>query len=147
MNIGRSVRKNQRGSAFIEFLLLFPMLFFLFVGTFDMGFFCYALISTQNAARIGALYTSSQSALAGSSAYACQYVITELSAMPNSSQFPSGCGAAPLQVTAQSTTGPDGLPASTVTVSYQTIQVPVLPIPGFTSQLTITRTVQMKVRT
>jgi hypothetical protein len=34
-----------------------------------------------------------------------------------------------------------------VTVAYQTIQVPVLPIPGFTRQITITRTVQMKVRT
>jgi Flp pilus assembly protein TadG len=140
-------RRNERGSAFIEFLLLFPVLFFLFAGVFDMGIFCYALIETQDAARIGALYTSSQSTFAASSSGACKYVLIELSTMPNSAQFPAGCNAAPLQVTAQSTTGPDGLPASTVTVSYQTIQVPVLPIPGFTRQLTISRTVQMKVRT
>jgi TadE-like protein len=126
---------------------MFPMLFFLFAGVFDMGIFCYALIETQDAARIGALYASSQSDFAGSSAGACKYVLIELSTMPNSSQFPAGCGSAPLQVTAVSTTGPDGLPASTVTVSYRTIQVPVLPIPGFTRQLTISRTVQMKVRT
>jgi hypothetical protein len=119
----------------------------LFAGVFDMGIFCYALIETQDAARIGALYTSSQSTFAASSSGACKYVLIELSTMPNSAQFPVGCNAAPLQVTAQSTTGPDGLPASTVTVSYQTIQVPVLPIPGFTRQLTISRTVQMKVRT
>ena len=140
-------RRNQRGSSFIEFIILFPMLFFLFAGVFDMGIFCYALIETQDAARIGALYTSSQSTFAASSSGACKYVLIELSTMPNSSQLPSGCGAAPLQVTAQSTTGPDGLPASTVTVSYQTIQVPVLPIPGFSRQITITRSVQMKVRT
>jgi Flp pilus assembly protein TadG len=140
-------RKRERGSSFIEFLILFPMLFFLFAGVFDMGIFCYALIETQNAARIGALYTSSQSTFAGSSSGACKYVLIELSTMPNSSQFPAACSAAPLQVTAVSTTGPDGLPASTVTVSYRTIEVPVLPIPGFTRQLTISRTVQMKVRT
>jgi Flp pilus assembly protein TadG len=142
-----ATRKRQRGAAFIEFLILFPMLFFLFAGVFDMGSFCYALIETEDAARIGALYTSSQSTFAGSSSGACQYVKVELSTMPNSSQFPAGCGSSPLQVTAQSTTGPDGLPASTVTVSYRTVQMPVLPIPGFARQVTITRTVQMKVRT
>jgi Flp pilus assembly protein TadG len=140
-------RRRQRGSAFVEFVLLFPMLFFLFIGAFDMGFLCYALIATQDAARVGALYTSSQSALAGSSAGACQYVLNELSKMPNSSQFPAGCGAAPLHVTAQAITGPDGKPASSVTVSYQTIQLFTVPIPGFTRQFTISRTVQMRVRT
>ena len=140
-------RRRQGGSAFIEFLLLFPMLFFLFAGVFDMGIFCYALIETEDAARIGALYTSSQSDFAASSSGACTYVLIELSTMPNSSQLPAGCGASPLQVTAVSVTGPDGLPASKVTVAYRTIQVPVLPIPGFTRQITITCTVQMKVRT
>src|SRR5438067_1393089 len=91
--------RNERGSAFIEFLLMFPMLFFLFAGVFDMGIFCYALIETEDAARIGALYTSSQSDFAGSSAGACQHVLIELSTMPNSSQFPAGCGSAPLHVT------------------------------------------------
>lgn len=137
-------RKNLRGGAFIEFLILFPMLFFLFIGAFDMGFFCYALIATQDAARVGALYMSSPGAIPAST---CAYVMTELSKMPNSSQFVSGCGSAPLQVTVQPTTGPDGKPASSVTVSYQTIRLAVIPIPGFTNQLTITRTVQMRVRT
>lgn len=144
MRLRPSTRSKQRGSAFIEFLLLFPLLFFLFIGAFDMGFYCYALIATQNAARIGALYTSSAGAIPTK---ACQYVLTELGAMPNSSQFPSGCDSAPLQVTAQSTTGLDGQAASTVTVAYRTIQLPVAPIPGFARQFTITRTVQMRVRT
>jgi Flp pilus assembly protein TadG len=140
-----ATRTKQRGSAFVEFLLLFPMLFFLFVGAFDMGFLCYAFIGTQNAARVGALYMSSSTSVA---ANVCGYVKTELSGMPNSSQFPTtGCGAAPLQVTVGApTTGPDGQSAITVTVAYRTIQLPAVPIPGFARQFTITRSVQMRVR-
>lgn len=148
MRLGHPTRSNERGSAFVEFLLLFPMLFFLFVGAFDMGFLSYALIATQNAARVAALYTSSTATASGDSASACQYASTELAGMPNSSQFLSGCSSLPLQVTAQSIAiGADGKPASSVTVSYRTIQLPVAPIPGFGRQFTIRRTVQMKVRT
>src|SRR2546423_163871 len=71
MGFHRSTRGDERGSAFIEFLLLFPMLFFLFIGAFDMGFLSYALIGTQNAARIAALYVSSPGA---NTANACLYV-------------------------------------------------------------------------
>jgi Flp pilus assembly protein TadG len=144
MSFHSRMRADERGSSFIEFLLLFPLLFFLFLGAFDMGFLCYAFIGTQNAARVAALYMSSPGANATS---ACLYVRTELATMPNSSQFPSSCGAIPLQVTVLSTTGPDGLPAKTVTVSYQTIRLPAVPIPGFTPQFTITRSAQMRVRT
>src|SRR5438105_35263 len=105
MSFGPTTRERQRGSAFVEFLLLFPMLFFLFVGAVDMGFYCYALIAVENAARVAALYTSSQSALAASSTRACQYVQTELAKMPNNSQFNSSCSALPLKVTAVSITG------------------------------------------
>jgi Flp pilus assembly protein TadG len=147
MSFHPSMRANERGSSFIEFLLLFPLLFFLFIGAFDMGFLCYAFIATQNAARVAALYTSSSAATSADSAGACQYAFTELTKMSNSSQFLSGCSGAPLQVTALSSTGPDGKPASTVTVSYRTIRLPVIPIPGFTPQFTIRRSVQMRVRT
>ncbi|MFL6352684.1 MAG: TadE/TadG family type IV pilus assembly protein [Bryobacteraceae bacterium] len=147
MSFHPSKRAGERGSAFIEFVLLFPMLFFLFIGAFDMGFLCYAFIGTQNAARVAALYTSSTATASADSAGACLYALTELTKMPNSSQFLSGCSSAPLQVTAVSSTGPDGKPASTVTVSYQTIRLPVVPIPGFTPQFTIRRSVQMRVRT
>jgi Flp pilus assembly protein TadG len=141
----RPGRERQRGSAFIEFVLLFPMLFFLFVGAFDMGFFCYALIAVESATRVAALYTSSQSSLAASSSGACQCVRNELAIMPNKSQFNSSCSASPLTVTAQSITGPDNNSASKVTVTYQSIQL--IPIPGMTGQLTITRAIQMRVRT
>jgi Flp pilus assembly protein TadG len=145
MSFGRPTREDQRGSAFVEFLLLFPTLFFLFVGAFDMGFYCYALIAVEDAARVAALYTSSQSILAGSSTGACQCVRNEMAKMPNNSQFGSSCSALPLKVTAQLITGPDSNSASKVTVSYRSIQL--IPIPGLDGQLTITRAVQMRVRT
>lgn len=111
-----------------------------------MGFICYAVIATEDAARVAALYTSSASASAADKSGACGYVKIELAKMPNSSQFPSTCNAAPLVVTATSVTGPDGQPTSTVTVAYRTIQLPATPISAFTNLLTITRTVQMRVR-
>ena|SRR2546421_1611613 len=144
MSSHRLAGRGERGSSFVEFLMLFPMLFFLFIGTFDLGFLCYAFIGTQDAARVAALYVSSPGAV---DTNACAYVRAELALMPNSPQFSSGCSSAPLQVTVQSTTGSDGQPAKTITVSYQTIQLPAVPIPGFLRQWTISRSVQMRVRT
>jgi len=137
-------RKRSRGTALIEFVLIFPVLMFLFFGTFDMGFYMYALVSTQSAARIAALDTSASSARSGSTSAACADVITELNMMPNAASFPSGCNALPLQVTAQAVTGPDGESASKVSVTYRTSQV--IPIPGLAGQLKITRVVQMRDR-
>jgi hypothetical protein len=137
-------RDSRRGSAFVEFVLLFPMLFLLLVGAFDLGFFCYAFIATQDAARVAALYTSTKLSTSADSAGACQYVLADLQALPNSAQLPSTCNALPLQVTAELTIGPDLLPASTVTVVYQTL--PLVHIPGFPSQITIRRVTEMRVR-
>jgi Flp pilus assembly protein TadG len=128
----------------VEFVLIFPVLTFLFFGTFDMGFYMYALVSTQNAARVAALDTSASSARSGSTTVACADVLTELNMMPNAASFPASCNALPLQVTAQAVVGPDGKSASKVSVTYQTSQV--IPIPGLTGQLTITRIVQMRAR-
>ena len=46
-----------------------------FIGTFDLGFLCYAFIGTQDAARVAALYVSSPGAV---DTNACAYVRTEL---------------------------------------------------------------------
>jgi hypothetical protein len=50
-------RKARRGTSTIEFSMMMPWFVFLFVGAFDWGFFAHALISTQSAARVAALYT------------------------------------------------------------------------------------------
>ena len=153
------MRSRRRGHSVMEFALFLPFLIFLFVGAFDWGFYAWALISTQNAARVAALYTSTSTANASDSAGACIYAIAELSDAPNiASMGPtqlggqsgpvSGiitCNAAPLVVTAVSVAGPDSAQASQVTVTYQT---PVLiPIPLLLSgQMSITRVVEMRVK-
>jgi Flp pilus assembly protein TadG len=125
--------------------LLAPWIFFLFVGVFDFGFYMYSAISTQNAARVAALQTSSAPSVAGNSGLACQYALGELRMLPNVGTSVTSCGSLPVQVTATAITGVDGAPASRVSVTYET--VPLIPIPGLlTGRFTLTRIVEMRVK-
>ena len=63
-SIAKNRREKQKGHAVLEAAFLAPWVIFLFVGAFDMGFYCYALICTENAARIGAMYTSGSASTA-----------------------------------------------------------------------------------
>ncbi len=54
----RTLRRGRGGSAIIEMALLMPWLVFLFVGILDFGFYTYAAICTQSAARAAAVATS-----------------------------------------------------------------------------------------
>jgi len=136
-------RSRNRGHAVLEVALMSPWIFFLFVGTLDMGFYTHALIATQNAARAAAAHTSRSSTTAADSAGACQYALEELKTMSNVRTL-SVCNATPLTVTATATTDADGWPVSSVSVTYRTNRM--VPIPGLTGQLNITRTVQMLVQ-
>lgn len=142
---GRSCKASgQRGHAAMEFAFFLPFLLFMFVGAFDYGFFAQALITTENAARVAAMYTSSSTTAATDSSTACTYALAEFAKTPNTSGLGS-CSAAPLTVSATAVTGPDGANASQVTVAYQTSRF--IAIPGLLPpQLTITRIVVMKVR-
>jgi Flp pilus assembly protein TadG len=139
----RNRRCGQRGHAVIETALLSPWIFLLFAGTFDMGMYGYALSCTQNAARAAAVYTSISNIKAGDTNGACQYALAEMNALPNVRGLGS-CNAYPLIVTASAVTGVDGDSASSVSVTYRTPQL--IPIPGLTGQMTVTRTVQMRCR-
>ena len=110
-----------------------------------MGFYNYALMTTESAARVAALYTSTSSSQAADSTTACTYVLQELASNINMGGV-SACGAgSPVSVSAASVTGPDGLSASKVTVTYTTAQM--IPIPGILAgKLTIRRAVTMKLR-
>jgi Flp pilus assembly protein TadG len=136
---------RRRGHAVLEVALLSPWLFFLFVGAVDIGFYTHALVATQSAARAAALYTSTHPAIAADSAGACNHVKLALAKMPNTASFNANCTAAPLVVTAASVpSGPDGQPATRVTVNYTT--VPLVPIPGLIpSSMTLRRTVEVRV--
>lgn len=137
--LNSSRRQNCRGSAFVEFALTFPMLLFLLLGAFDLGFYCYALITVQDAARMVALYASSEIGN-GDSNGACQYLLSNLSKLPNA---PTSCSKTLLTITSLSA-GPDGNPAVSVTVSYTTIQL--IPFFGIPGNLTISRTVEARLR-
>jgi hypothetical protein len=154
----QSPRSTQSGHAVLETALLAPWIFFLFVGVLDFGFYSYALISTENAARVSALYAASTGSLAADSRGACEYVVKEMRPLPNvggSTSCPPSCAgvctAGPLTVRARALDGlggrplgVDGRPATEVSVTYQTITM--IPIPGLlAASLNTTRTVQMRV--
>jgi Flp pilus assembly protein TadG len=139
------MRRGRKGQSVLEFSLFLPFLLFMFIGAFDWGFYAWALITTENAARAAALYTSSSAATAGDSAGACVIAAAELTDAPNVYNQPTTCSAAPLVVTATLLAGPDGSPASQVAVTYTTLVM--IPIPGLlTGQTTIRRAVQMRVQ-
>jgi Flp pilus assembly protein TadG len=138
-------RRARSGVAVIEVALLMPWVVFLFIGAFDFGFAAEALITTQNAARAAALYTSTSSATAADATTACGYAIEALRSNPNVNTAVTTCTALPVTITAQSITGVDGQPATRVRVTYQSMML--LPIPGiFGGQFTVTRQVDMRLR-
>ena len=130
---GRLGRRRNGGHAVLEVALLSPWIFFLFMGTLDMGFYSHALIATQNAARSAAAHTSRTALTAADTAGACQYALEELKAMSNARTL-TNCNAAPLIVTATAVTGADGWPASSVSVTYRTNQLNSHSEAGWTTQ-------------
>jgi Flp pilus assembly protein TadG len=128
----------------MEAALLVPWLIFLFIGAFDMGFYCYAMISVENAARVAAEYTATSSFTASDASTACTLVLNELASIPNVSGV-SACGSLPVKVSAAAVSASDGSAASQVTVQYQSGLF--IPIPGLlTGRLTITRVAEMRLR-
>lgn len=144
-------RRARRGSSILEASLLCPWIFFIFAGVFDVGTYLNALISTENAARTAGLYYVSSQRTNADKAKACRYVLEILNNQPNM-RHAASCMASPTAVSRMSpvalsmtgiASGPDGQPATTVSVTYQSgvlIPIPLL-VP---SQLTVTRTVEYK---
>ena len=114
-----------------------PWIFLLFIAIFDFGFYAYGAISTANAVRVAAMYTSSNPSAAGDVGNAFTRVAQELQAMPNvgpnlAAPSCSGdtCTSGPIQVRARALSGancPDydatvtGLQCSEVAVRYQSV--------------------------
>jgi Flp pilus assembly protein TadG len=136
-------RWREHGHAVIEISLMAPWIFFLFMGTLDFGFYSYAIIATQNAARVAVMQTSQSATTATNGSLACQFALTELNTLPNTRSLNS-CGALPVIVNATSVVDADGASASQVTVTYQTINM--IPIPGLMGRLTLTRTAEMRLK-
>ena len=159
-------KRGRAGHAVIEVALLAPWIFFLFVGVLDFGFFAYAAIATENAARVAVLATSQNGTTAGHDGVACQHAVAELAALPNvrsglaSAGSPAAyCATVPTTSAGMSASMPvavdatrieaansvDGAVASRVDVTYRSL--PMIPIPGLMmQQYTLTRFVEMRVR-
>ena len=137
---------SRKGNSLIEFSFLLPWYVFLFVGSFDLGMYSYALVALQEGVRMGAMYASQTTTTASNSTTAGTYVLASLQGLPNIGTSVTSTSAAPIVVTAALVnSGPDGAPATTVTAVYTTPQL--IPIPGLLpGQLTITRSVEMRVQ-
>ena len=62
--------------------LVAPFIFFLFAGALDMGYYMYAAIAVENAARVAVLHVAASADLASdpnAAAFARTYVCNELS--------------------------------------------------------------------
>ena len=157
-------RKGQSGNAMVEVALMAPWIFFLFVGVFDFGFYAFALISTENAARAGAMQTAA-SANAQNNLTACNAVWKEMNLLLNVAGTAQNCSQLPVTVVRrtlciQASVVPNtiicdapgcadcgsdvGAASSQVAVTYQTNTL--IPIPGLlTKQLTFTRVAEMRI--
>ena len=136
--------RRRSGNSIIELTFMMPWLLFLFVGVFDVGFYCYALIATQNAARAVAVHNSiSKTAASDPDGSGCQIAVFELKTAAYGRTMTS-CGALPLQVTSTLMKDSNGNDMANVVVTYQSAVL--IPIPGLLpGQQTITRTAQMMV--
>lgn len=148
--ISRDRGRSRRGNNIIEFSLAIPWFIFLFVGAFDFGFYSYSMIATQNAARIAATYCSANSSTCTTNdTYACSnYVIGQLSSLPNIGSTVTTCAASPLTLTVSypaAASCPDGNTCVSATVAYVTPQL--IALPGILpAQPTVTRAVTMRLR-
>jgi Flp pilus assembly protein TadG len=141
---GNTDRKSRRGNAVIEVTLMAPWIFFLFVGVLDFGFYAYAFISTENAARAAVLLTSKSQIAATDQADACAVVLSEMTWAAYGRNISPTCSIAPLVVNATLVNGPDNTPAAQVEVQYTT--VPMMPIPGaMAGSFVVDRKWQMKI--
>lgn len=139
----------------VEFALIFLVLFPLVLAAFDGGFYGYAFIAVQNAARAAALRNSGGLDSAADQTTACSLVVDELQGLPNiGGSFASPCTISPVVVTAQllcatpsacsgTAATPDGQPGAQVTVAYTMPEVFQIPFVG-PGALTISS--EMKIR-
>jgi hypothetical protein len=166
--------RRERGQAMVEVTLMFPWIFFLFVGILDFGFYAYSAISTENAARVVAMQIAKSQ---GFSSSACALAVSEMNRLNNvagqSTPCASGTSVSPPSqpiavctgILTKTPTSVCGLPSAMcadcdcsifpspacdnsssvkVAVVYQTPTL--IPIPGvLTNQVTFFRTAEQRI--
>ena len=137
----RGRRSRVSGGSLIEFSMLLPWVMFLFVGTYDWGFYAHALISVEDAARVAALYGAGNGG--GGTTTACTIVLNEMSISANVAGLTAPClgpvsDSLPVAVSLTCTTV-DSVNAVQAGVTYRTLQL--IPIPGILAgKMTLYRT-------
>jgi hypothetical protein len=107
-----------------------------------MGYYNYALITAQSAARTAALFTSSSTSASTQSTLACSYVYDQLTSNINLSGSTTCVSPSPITLTTSVGNGPDGKSASTVQVQFTSATL--IPIPGLIpASIPVVRTAQM----
>jgi Flp pilus assembly protein TadG len=148
---GPSRQQRRSGNSIIEFAFIAPWFILLFVGSFDLGLYSYALIAVENGARVAAIYCGTSGTVAGNcqstpSTTACPLALAQVANLPNA---PTTC-VSPISVSASysATGGPDAGPAVTVTVKYTMPALPLIPGSGgnnlLPGQYTVVRSVQVR---
>lgn len=140
----------------VEAALLSPWIFFVFMGLLDFGFYAFALITTESAARAGAMYASQTIGSAGNGDGVCFPVVEEMRTLPNVSTTATcsctagNCTAGPITIQTRSVVdancpeGVVGARCAIVMVRYTT--VPMIPIPFLRGQLTVQRVAYASIR-
>lgn len=165
----RSAGRSRSGHAAVETALMAPWIFLLFLVVFDLGFYSYAVISTQNAARSAAMHASRSTAYAADLTRACLVALRELQGMPNVGPSLTNCAnnatgvgdstpiGVEIQVLRDDSTGnlaPQDPPVSAVRtnslwavrvlVTYRSPQL--FPLPGLMGRITVTRFSEARIR-
>lgn len=154
--------RGRRGSAVVETALMMPWLVFLFVGVMDSGFYSYAAISVENAARAVAVLGAADTGAIGTTKV-CTAALSELNMLPNVGLGASTClgSAAGLSDSSPVAAWVDKLcsagcvaqcadctlnataVSARATVAYRTIQLVPIPL-VLTGKTTITRVVEVR---
>jgi Flp pilus assembly protein TadG len=132
----RSLRRDRRGVAAVEFAIIVPVLIGMFMGVVDLGLGLFTQVQLANAAQAGAAYAMQKGYNAGGMTYAAQTStrLTGLTVTP--SQFcgcPSDTGVISTSCTASCG---DGLTAGTfVQISVSKAYSTLLSYPGLPSTI------------
>ena len=153
------MRKGERGGAIVETALMLPWLFILFICVFDFGFYAYAAICTQNAARAAAIQAASNNGSVSNTS-ACTAALGEMTRLPNA---PNSCVTSPSSVSntqpvavsiqvLTSTTNPAcadcalDASATSAQASVTYLSIPMFPIPGMMmGRMTMTRIAEARI--
>ena len=145
---------RERGSAIVETALMVPWLFMLFMGILDLGFYSYAAICIQNAARAAAIQGAENNDTTMTTSV-CLAALGELNQLLGTGSVtcpaPTSVSTGnPVAMTGTVLTAPncaDCGPTPTAksyqaAVTYQTIQL--VPIPGLMGRMTMTRVAEAR---